>query len=316
MPSDETAPVIKGADPSPDTKTQISVYWASLLGLYLIVMSITLSYMLYNLWPPQVRPGASAQTSSQAVGAAKTTDSAAGTNPASQQNDTKTAAEEMLRPVVLFRGALYLHHSVEVRLLLLAMIAGALGSFIHAGTSFADYVGNRKLSGNWVWWYLLRPFIGMTLALVFYFVVRGGFISPSAGGGDMNPFGIAAMAGLVGMFSKQAIDKLNEVFNSLFGSKGDDKRGEKLVGAKVTGIKPDSGPTAGGTSVLLTGSGFSTGAKVIFGGVPGASVVVDASGNSISVITPKHDAGVVDVDVVNLNNQKGTLAGGFTYKDQ
>jgi hypothetical protein len=315
MPSDETAPVIKGADPSEDTKSQISVYWASLLGLYLIVMSITLSYMLYNLWPPQARSAAAVQTSSQATGAAKTTDSAAGTNP-SQQNDTKTAAEEMLKPVVLFRGALYLHHTVEVRLLLLAMIAGALGSFIHAGTSFADYVGNRKLSSNWVWWYLLRPFIGMTLALVFYFVVRGGFISPSAGGSDMNPFGIAAMAGLVGMFSKQAIDKLNEIFNSLFGSKGDAKRGEKLVDAKVTGIKPDSGPTAGGTTVVLTGSGFLSGAKVIFGGVLGASVVVDASGNSISAITPKHDAGAVDVDVINLNNQKGTLAGGFTYKDQ
>jgi hypothetical protein len=67
--------------------------------------------------------------------------------------------------------------------------------------------------------------------------------------------------------------------------------------------------------VVLTGSGFLTGAKVIFGGVPGASVVVDASGNSISAITPKHDAGAVDVDVINLNNQKGTLAGGFTYKD-
>ncbi|MCU1266574.1 MAG: hypothetical protein JWM21_2892 [Acidobacteria bacterium] len=309
MPGDENAPVLIETDPKSESQNQIGVFWASLLGLYLVVMSITLSYMLYNLWPPQVRkvPPA-AQTNTRA---AADTDSAS-----SQQNDTKTAAEEVLPPVILFRGALYLHHSVEVRLLLLAMLAGALGSFIHAGTSFADYVGNRKLGGNWIWWYLLRPFIGMTLALIFYFVVRGGFISPSAGGGDMNPFGIAAMAGLVGMFSKQAIDKLNEVFNSLFGSKGDEKRGDKLVAPKITAIKPNSGPTAGGTTVVLSGSGFASGAKVMFGGVPGTSVAVDASGNSISAITPKHNAGAVDVDVINLNNQKVTLPSGFTYQDQ
>jgi hypothetical protein len=236
-------------------------------------------------------------------------------NKNATQNDTRTAAEEMLPPVNLFGGRLVLSHSVEVRLLWIAMLAGALGSFIHATTSFADYVGNRKLTGNWVWWYLLRPFIGMTLAVVFYFVVRGGFISPNAGGSDMNPFGIAAMAGLVGMFSKQAIDKLNEVFTALFGSKGDDKRADKLVAPTLTSLKPNSGLTAGGTTVTITGTGFLPGAKVIFGGVAGSDIVIDGNGKNIAVTTPPHAAGLVDIEVINTNAQKGILPGGFTYQD-
>lgn len=52
---------------------------------------------------------------------------------------------------------------------------------------------------------------------------------------DISPYGIAAVAGLVGMFSKQATDKLEELFNNLFKtdtSTGDGKRGDKLKSAK------------------------------------------------------------------------------------
>lgn len=383
MANDQSAPPIGGGEPTADSSAPINTYLASLLGVYMIAMSIVLSYMLYNLWPPQPRgKGASAgQTSEQQAAGRKaakpdnananananaaaanntnaansaqpnanananangnnisgsrnnprggnTNNAAAGTSTggtettggenankeANTQNDTRTAAEEGLPTVTLFRGWLVLTHSVEVRLLLIVLLAGALGSYIHAATSFADYVGNRKLSGNWVWWYLLRPFIGMTLALVFYFVVRGGFISPNAGGADMNPFGIAAMAGLVGMFSKQAIDKLNEVFTSLFGSKGDDKRGDKLLAPSVTTIKPNLGPIAGGTAVTISGSGFLPGAQVKFGDAAASGVVVDGTGKIIGAKTPPHSAGTVDVEVVNTNTQKGTLPGGFTYQ--
>lgn len=381
MATDESVPPIGGGDPTADSTAPIKWYWASLLGVYMIAMSITLSYMLYNLWPPQLQNKNAGRTTEQApagrknkensppanangntanVGNANTsnagranvnaaanrntntsgaeaannargnsntnenavspssggpsTSSGESVNQDATQNDTRTAAEEILPTVTLFGGRLVLNHSVEVRLLLIALLAGALGSYIHAATSFADYVGNRKLSGNWVWWYLLRPFIGMTLALVFYFVVRGGFISPSAGGADMNPFGIAAMAGLVGMFSKQAIDKLNEVFTSLFGSKGDDKRGDKLLAPSVTTIKPNEGPIAGGTAVTITGSGFLPGAQVKFGDAAASGIVIDGSGKTIGAKTPPHAAGTVDVELVNANTQKGTLPGGFTYK--
>lgn len=121
----------------------------------------------------------------------------------------------------------------DARLLLIVLATGALGSCVHAATSFASYVGNRRLVLSWAWWYLLRPFIGGALALIFYFVLRGGLLATAASASDMSPFGIAAMAGLAGMFSKQATDKLREVFDNLFRTaegQGDDARADKLGG--------------------------------------------------------------------------------------
>src|SRR4051794_1997790 len=64
----------------------------------------------------------------------------------------------------------------ETQLLLLAMAAGALGSYIHAAKSFADYAGNKRLVASWTWFYVLLPCAGVGLALVFYAVIRGGFL--------------------------------------------------------------------------------------------------------------------------------------------
>jgi hypothetical protein len=119
----------------------------------------------------------------------------------------------------------------DARLILIVLCAGALGSYVHAATSFASYVGNRRLVLSWAWWYVLRPFIGTALALIFYFVVRGGLLATGTAASDMSAFGVAAVAGLVGMFSKQATDKLRELFDNLFRTEqgqGDDARADKL----------------------------------------------------------------------------------------
>lgn len=71
----------------------------------------------------------------------------------------------------------------------------------------------------------------MALAVIFYLVLRGGLLSAGASASDISPYGFAAVAGLVGMFSKQATDKLEEVFSNLFqvgGEGGDAQRGDKL----------------------------------------------------------------------------------------
>ena len=56
----------------------------------------------------------------------------------------------------------------------------------------------------------------MPMAVLFYFVVRAGFLSSGVSAGEVNRFGIAAVAGLVGMFSVKAGDKLKELFDTLF----------------------------------------------------------------------------------------------------
>ena len=119
----------------------------------------------------------------------------------------------------------------EPVLLLMVIAVAALGSLIHASTSFASFVGNGKAKASWLWWYLLRLPIGMSLAIVSYVVFRGGFFAGDQGPEATNPFGFAALAGLAGMFSKQATDKLEEIADALFRvDKGDNARGDKLDG--------------------------------------------------------------------------------------
>jgi hypothetical protein len=126
----------------------------------------------------------------------------------------------------------------EMQLILLAIFAGALGSYIHAIKSFADFVGNRTLTASWFWWYIARPFLGMAMALVFYAVVRGGFIAGSpADSNVVNPFGVIAVGALVGMFADRAAQKLSEIFDTLF--RTDVPRGDKLNAPIIDSLDPN-----------------------------------------------------------------------------
>src|SRR6185295_3815829 len=80
----------------------------------------------------------------------------------------------------------------------------------------------------------------------------------------------------------------------------------------VSGITPLSGPTTGGTAVTISGSNFSTGATVSFGGTAATNVTV-SSPTTITATTPAHTAGAVNVLVTNPDLQSSTLASGFTY---
>jgi DNA-binding beta-propeller fold protein YncE len=66
------------------------------------------------------------------------------------------------------------------------------------------------------------------------------------------------------------------------------------VGPTVTGLDPTFGPPAGGTSVEITGTGFTVGSTVDFGANPATSV----SFNSATSLTAVSPAGVGVVDVI------------------
>jgi hypothetical protein len=269
-------------------------------------------------------PNSNASTSAAARNVNPTEPAAS--QPAANSAEPSTSVYGGERPPPFWLFGQKFQPTLEVRLLLLVLLAGAIGSYVHASSSFVDYLGNRTLISSWVWWYLLRPFIGMMLALIFYFVFRGGFITAGVNqGGEaaasfINPFGIAALAGLVGMFSKVAADKLNEVFLTLFAPKagqGDAKRGDKLIASiapGVSAISPNAGPSTGGTIVTITGTDFLDGSAVTFGG-SAASAILFKDPTKLTATTPAHAAGIVDVEVINPNKLKSVLTGAFTYAD-
>jgi len=79
----------------------------------------------------------------------------------------------------------------------------------------------------------------------------------------------------------------------------------------ITAVDPADGPTAGGTSVTITGANFTSDITVTFGGQPLQDLTVVDQG-TIKGTTPPHAAGAVDV-VVSNSFGSDTLEGGFTY---
>ena len=206
-------------------------YWVIGIGtVTMIAVALALLASLINLWPD--------------VETATSTSATAGTSGAA-----------VTHTVRLFFALVTVHVTPGTALLLLVIVVGALGSMIQAATSFGDFVGNRRFYSSWGVWYLLRLIVGVLLALLFYFAVRGGFFSGSSQTSSVNPYGIAAMAGLAGLFSKQATDKLREVFETLFrvsGSTGDAQRRDDLANPKptVASLEPAQ-VTAGASQVRV-----------------------------------------------------------------
>lgn len=82
----------------------------------------------------------------------------------------------------------------------------------------------------------------------------------------------------------------------------------------VTGVSPDSGPTAGGTTVTVTGTGFTGASTVSFGSNPAKRFTVN-SDTSITAIAPDGVAGTVDVTVTTQGSTSaGSAADEYTYQ--
>jgi len=123
---------------------------------------------------------------------------------------------------------------LEQDVLLMVILMGALGGFLHLTSSLAKYVGNRQLLRSWVIYYLLMPVEGSALAVAVYLLLRVGVLNPSSTNadstGNLNWVGIYGFSVLAGIFSKQALEMLGNVFNTIFAKvQGKDS----TTGAKV-----------------------------------------------------------------------------------
>ena len=71
----------------------------------------------------------------------------------------------------------------------------------------------------------------------------------------------------------------------------------------VSSVSPNSGSTAGGTAVTITGTNFAAGATVTFGSTAATNVVV-VNSTTITATTPAGSAGAVTVTVTNLGAER------------
>jgi hypothetical protein len=152
-------------------------------------------------------------------------------------------------------------------LLYAALLAGIIGSFLHAAQSLATYVGNGDFKMSWAAWYVVRPWIGGILGYSLYFVARAGLVGGTGAGDGVNAYGVVAIGLLGGWFSKTTTDKLQEVFTTLFKTNEDDKRKDKLT-ADVQPVIKDVAPkpvTASVTELSVSGTGFVDGAVASIG---------------------------------------------------
>jgi hypothetical protein len=81
-----------------------------------------------------------------------------------------------------------------------------------------------------------------------------------------------------------------------------------LAGPVLSGVSPGQGPVSGGTTVTLTGSGFTGATAVKFGSVPAVSFSV-VSASQITAVAPPESAGPVQITVTG----PGGTSNGVTY---
>jgi IPT/TIG domain len=202
------------------------------------------------------------------------------------------------------------------------IMAGALGGCIHAMRSLYWYSGQGELKWRWLLMYFTLPFIGAAMAMIFSLLITAGFVNNTTG--SSQALFIIAAAGLVGMFSQQAALKLTDVANAFFTKPGEGKDSEpqksisvgegrttKPTPLTVTAIDKSAGKAAGGDEVNIKGSGFSTSTTVTFGGVAVAGIK-SLSPTSLTVVTPAHAAGDVEVEVIS-GDQTVKLPDRFKY---
>jgi hypothetical protein len=82
---------------------------------------------------------------------------------------------------------------------------------------------------------------------------------------------------------------------------------------KIAHLEPRTGPTSGGTRVVIEGEGFPANASVRFGGEPAKTVVVK-NATRIETVTPARAAGMVDVEVSSAETGAGVAKAGFKYE--
>jgi hypothetical protein len=130
------------------------------------------------------------------------------------------------------------------QILVLVVLAGALGGVLHGLTSLAAHSGAGRLDRRWWVFYVARPVVGGGLALVVALVLRAGLLGVSVTEDVSGRRVLLAWGALAGLFSSPALKKLKDVFDGL-GPNDDEppKPGGRGTGTAARG----GGASSGGT---------------------------------------------------------------------
>ena len=208
----------------------------------------------------------------------------------------------------------------ETDLFLLVIFAGALGGALHGLRSLCWYAGLRSLLKSWTLMYVLLPFTGATMAVIFFMIIRAGLL-PLQTTKNVSA-GIIAVAILVGLFSQQAAVKLKDIADAFLAKpapgppaepkpQGSVSSGESKTGPVKPALMPERGQA--GTPVKITGTGMKTISSVTFGGVEGTEKAVAPDG-TITVKAPEQTPLPTSPVEVVITGDKGTVKLLFTYK--
>jgi hypothetical protein len=84
------------------------------------------------------------------------------------------------------------------------------------------------------------------------------------------------------------------------------------IAPSITRLTPASGSVAGGTKVVITGTGFTGATSVTFGPLPATSYKVNARGTEITAYTPAEPVATVNVTVTTPGGSD-TASGAYTF---
>ncbi len=110
---------------------------------------------------------------------------------------------------------------------IIMMLAACVGSSIATFLGYLKHACEKEdFELRYLPWYLLRPIMGMLLGLIFYFLIKGSLLTllvndKTISKENIDIWGLAGVGALVGLFSKQAIEKLNEIFSVMFQTQDD-----------------------------------------------------------------------------------------------
>mgnify|MGYP003640417195 CR=1 FL=1 len=100
-------------------------------------------------------------------------------------------------------------------LFLAVLSAGMIGGAVYSLRAHTVHIGIGNYQASWWQWNVTRPFLSGALAILFFFLVRAGFVENGAAN-SLRPEGFIAIGGLVGLFTDQAWAKIRQVANAMF----------------------------------------------------------------------------------------------------